>query len=143
MIKYFSLDNLLSYLTILDSRRIVDSVEEIIGYMQKKLDIRLSSGTICGLYVHISCLIERLIIDKYIINFEHEEEFIRDHQDFIQIVKDSFKDVEECYNVKIPISEIGYLYEYFYNGNSVEGKVSSVENRARFNEDQLSVFDED
>lgn len=143
MIKYFSLDNLLSYLTILDSRRIVDSVEEIIGYMQKKLDIRLSSGTICGLYVHISCLIERLIIDKYIINFEHEEEFIRDHQDFIQIVKDSFKDVEECYNVKIPISEIGYLYEYFYNGNSVERKAGSVENKARFNEDQLSVFDEE
>ncbi len=143
MIKYFSLDNLLSYLTILDSRRIVDSVEEIIAYMQKKLHIQLSSGTICGLYVHISCLIERLIIDKYIINFENEEEFIRDHRDFIQIVKESFKDVEECYNVKIPISEIGYLYQYFYKENSVEEKRISVENKTEIMEEELSVFDEE
>lgn len=143
MIKNFSLDNLLSYLTILDSKRIVDSVEEIINFIQKKLHIKLSSGTICGLYIHISCLIERLIINKYIIKFEHLNEFTLRHQDFIDIVKDSFKDVEECYNVEIPVSEIGYLYQYIYNENSVENKGASVEEKMVERESLLSVFDEE
>lgn len=143
MIKNFSLDNLLSYLTILDSKRIVDSVEEIINFIQKKLHIKLSSGTICGLYIHISCLIERLIINKYIIKFDHLDEFIRDHQEFIEIVKASFKDVEECYNVEIPVSEIGYLYQYIYTDNSVENNAISVEEKTNDKETLLSVFDEE
>lgn len=128
MIKNFSLDNLLDYLTILDSEKIIDSVEEIIKKIQKGLQVTLSSGVSLGLYIHISCLIERLIIDKYITKFDHLEEFERDHQDFIHIVKDAFKDVEQCYNVDIPVSEIGYIYEYIYNRdkNSVKEMSNSV-----------------
>lgn len=128
MIKNFSLDNLLNYLTILDSEKIINSVEEIIREIQNDLNLHLDSGIVLGLYIHISCLIERLIIDKYITKFDHLEEFIRDHQDFIQVVKKAFVKVESCYNVEIPVSEIGYLYEYIYNRNrhSVNEEADSV-----------------
>lgn len=73
MIKNFSMDNLLSYLTILDSDKIIDSVEKIIKTIQKELHMKLSSSVILGLYIHISCLIERLIINKNVTKFEHLE----------------------------------------------------------------------
>lgn len=128
MIKNFSLDNLLEYLTILDSEKIIDSVERIINRIQKGVHLTLSSGVILGLYIHISCLIERLIIDKHVTKFDHLDDFIMNHQEFIQIVKNAFKDVEAHYNVEIPVSEIGYIYEYIYNRdkNSVKDNSDSV-----------------
>ncbi|MEF9967202.1 MAG: PRD domain-containing protein, partial [Longicatena sp.] len=128
MIKNFSLDNLLEYLTILDSEKIIDSVERIINQIQKGINLTLTSGVVLGLYIHISCLIERLIIDKHITKFDRLDEFELNHQDFIVLVKNAFKEVETHYNVEIPVSEIGYIYEYIYHRDivSVKDKPDSV-----------------
>lgn len=115
IIRNFSLDNLLDYLTILDSEKIVGSVEKIIDEIQKGLDMELPSDIIMGLYIHISCLIERLIIDKHIIKFDNLDEFIIKHKDFIKLVKAAFSDIEKNYNVEIPVSEIGYIYDYIFS----------------------------
>lgn len=114
MIKNFSLQNLLDYLTIINPKKIINYVEDIITSLKNHLDVNISSNTAVGLYIHISCLIERLITDRYITNYENIEEFEKEHQDFIQIVKDAFKNLEKNYCVKIPVSEIAYIYEYIY-----------------------------
>ena len=126
MIKNFSMDNLLSYLTILDSDKIIDSVEKIIKTIQKELHMKLSSSVILGLYIHISCLIERLIINKNVTKFEHLETFEKTQTEFIRIVKKAFHDVEQHYNVKIPVSEIGYIYECIFQRDSVKEVDESV-----------------
>ena len=143
MVKNFSLDNLVGYLTILDSKRIIDNVEEIIKEIQRKLEIEMSSGIVFGLFIHISCLIERLIIDKYIIKFNNLEVFEKENQEFIKVVKHSFRHVEENYNVKIPVSEIGYLHRYIFDINdtpSVEEVEGSVEKRQKL---LSELFDEE
>lgn len=114
MIKNFSLQNLLDYLTIINPKKIINYVEDIITSLKNNLDVNISSNTAVGLYIHISCLIERLITDRYITNYENIEEFEQEHQDFIQIIKDAFKNLEKNYCVKIPVSEIAYIYEYIY-----------------------------
>lgn len=112
IIKYFSIQYLLDYLTILNPEKIANYVKSIIETVQQELGIAMSNATILGLYVHISCLIERLITDKYITNYANIEEFQRNNRNFIDIVKKSFEAVEKNYSVEIPVSEIGYLYEY-------------------------------
>ena len=64
MVRNFSLDNLIDYLTILNPEKIIVYVEEILEQIQKRLEFTLSNNILIGLYLHISCLIERLIIDK-------------------------------------------------------------------------------
>lgn len=114
VVKYFSLQNLLNYLTILNPEKIINHVQDIIRLLQERLEITLCSSTVVGLYLHISCLIERLITDKYIASYENLEQFEREHAGFIKIVKEAFVPVEQSYSVEIPVSEIGYLHDYIY-----------------------------
>lgn len=114
LIKNFSLQNLLQYLTILNPEKIINHVEQILAEIQHQLNITLSSSAVVGLYLHISCLIERLITNRYIASYQDIEQFQRKHNDFIKIVKAAFSEVEESYYVEIPISEIGYLYSYIF-----------------------------
>lgn len=114
LIKNFSMQNLLNTLTILNPEKIVNHVESIIKTLQEKLQITLQSSTVVGLYLHISCLIERLITNRYIVNYHKIEQFEKENQAFIQIVQEAFTEVERTYSVTIPISEIGYIYEYIF-----------------------------
>lgn len=114
IIKYFSLQNLLNYLTILNPEKIVNHVQDIIRILQERLELTFRSSTVVGLYLHISCLIERLITDKYISSYGNIEQFAQEHAGFIKIVQETFRCVEQSYSVKIPVSEIGYLYDYIY-----------------------------
>ena len=127
IIRNFSLQNLLDYLTILNPKKIIGYVEEIINSIQHDLDIQMSGNTIVGLYLHISCLIERLITDKYITQYDDLEHFVQTQQTFIDIVKKAFTNLERHYCVEIPVSEIAYIYDYIYRLKIVEKKDGSVE----------------
>ena len=127
IIRNFSLNNLINYLTILNPEKILNSVDEIINTLQKNLKITMKANTIVGLDIHISCLIERLVTDKYITNYSGIQEFERTQERFISIVKNSFKKVCEQYNIDIPVSEIAYIYDYIYQNDSVEKMWFSVE----------------
>lgn len=56
-------------------------------------------------YIHLSCLIERLVTKTEI--EDYEDEFISDfkkcNQEFIKLTKNSFRVIEKSYNVSIPI----------------------------------------
>lgn len=125
IIRNFSLDNLIKYLTILNPEIIVNNVEGIIADIEEKLKLKIQSKTKVGLYIHISCLIERILINKSAITYDHLEEFIATQQDFIKIVQDSLHKIEGIYNVKIPLEEIGHLYDYIQS-DSVKNKEDSV-----------------
>lgn len=127
IIRNFSLQNLLDYLTILNPKKIIGYVEEIINSIQHDLDLQMSGNTIVGLYLHISCLIERLIMDKYITRYDDLENFVQTQQTFIDVVKKAFVNLERHYCVEIPVSEIAYIYDYIYRLQSVEKKERSVE----------------
>ncbi|HWS43857.1 MAG TPA: sigma 54-interacting transcriptional regulator [Pseudoflavonifractor sp.] len=114
LVKQFSLQNLLDHLTILNPEKVIGYVEVIVRRLEHLTGRRFRNAVVVGLYIHISCLIERLLTDRYIVNYENLEEFQRDHADFIEKVRESFADVGKDYGVGIPDSEIGYLFEYIY-----------------------------
>lgn len=117
ILKNFSLENLLDNLTILNPKKIVNYVETIINDIELGLNIKFNGSTSVGLYLHISCLIERLITDKYITIYDNLDAFINEHQSFIALVKDAFSMLEKTYCVELPMSEIAYIYDYISQFN--------------------------
>lgn len=114
LLRNFSLQNLLEYLTILNPEKIINYTEEIIKELKTTMNPALTSSTIVGLYIHISCLIERLITDNYITKYDQLDSFIQEEEVFIKVVKNSFKKLEKHYCVEIPISEIAYIHDHIY-----------------------------
>jgi sigma-54 dependent transcriptional regulator of gfr operon len=65
-----------------------------------------------GMYMHMSCLVERLVIKEPIEAREEIEKFKIEQGKFIKIVKESFEKISKHYGVEIPVSEIAYFYDY-------------------------------
>lgn len=111
IMRNFSYQQIAEFLEVIRPERIIQDVDYIIDSLQKDLNTVFSSGTILILYIHISTLVERLIMNKYLDKYENIEEFEKNNYEFIRVVKKAFKDIEVKYNVVIPISEIAYIYD--------------------------------
>ena len=61
IMKYFTLESVLSYITILNPDKIIDQLEVAIETLQYEMRRQFSSDTIICLYIHLSCLVERQI----------------------------------------------------------------------------------
>lgn len=112
MLKNFSLQNVVKYLTILNPDKVLDMVQQALDKLQKSLGNKFSGKTIVGMYIHLSCLIERLVTKTPIENYQNIEQFVLSKKDFIEKVTECFKDVTKHYNISIPVSEIAYIYDY-------------------------------
>lgn len=119
ILKNFSLSNLMNVLTILNPNKLLEQVANAIDLLQTHLGTQFTSKTCFGLYVHVCCLIERLIISRGTDEYPDCQDFVLAHQAFIDYVKRAFQMVEEFYKVSIPDEEIRYIYHYVIH--DVEG----------------------
>lgn len=110
--KNFTLQNVVGYLTILNPKVLLDNVSQAVEELQDHLEKRFGGKTLIGIYIHVCCLIERLVTKSAITEFDHLEDFEKHNQSFIQDVHDSFQTLSKRYNVTFPTSEIAYLYEF-------------------------------
>lgn len=111
IIKVFSLERVLDTLTILNPNKIINYIEEAINKLQKEMKIKFNNDLIISLYIHLSCLIERLVTKSTIESYNDLENFEKCHKEFINIVHRSFSVIESVYNVNIVTSEIGYIHD--------------------------------
>lgn len=112
ILKNFSLTNLMEQLTILNPSKLLEQVSDAIYILQNELNLHLDNNICFGLYVHISCLIERLVTqphlqDEISTGFDQPEERL-----FLNVFKKAFTVVEQYYSVDIPPDEVKYVYEY-------------------------------
>ena len=112
ILKNFTLNNIVNNLTILNAEKVLDDVQETVAKIEEGMGIQLSPANKMGLYVHMACLVERLILRNEIVLNQDPNEFIASHQKFIQVVRDAFSVVKYAYSVEIPDSEIMYIYNY-------------------------------
>ena len=115
ILKNFSLSNIMNSLTILNPNKLLEHVADAIDRLQTILHVSLANNTCFGLYVHMSCLIERLVMNKGIELYPDMLSFEKEHTIFIQQVETAFTAVEAFYGVQIPVAEIGYVYDYVKN----------------------------
>lgn len=110
--KNFTLQNVVSYLTILNPEILLANVSEAIDILQMQLQQEFNGNILIGIYIHVCCLIERLVTKSEIKERAQLDVFVQEQEDFITRVKDSFQVISKRYNVEMPISEIAYLYDF-------------------------------
>lgn len=114
IIKLFSLQNVLKNITILNPDKIIDQVEIIVNELEMSLGVCFANDLKISLYIHICCLIERLVMKEPILTYKGLEEFKHCHKQFINYALKSFSVIADVYKVEIPVSEIGYIYDIIH-----------------------------
>lgn len=129
LVKNFTLQNVLQYLTILDADKLLSYIKIAVDRLQNRMDCHFSIKTIIGIYIHVCCLMERLVTKTPITDYVDLEYFAREQQEFIRLLTESFQELTAQYNVKLPISEIAYLYDYVKHDANVEAKEKGAEEK--------------
>ena len=111
MIKFFSLQNILNQLTILNPDKIVDEVDKIVNNYQISLNKNFRGDLKLALFIHISMLIERLVLRESITSHPDEEKFKQCHSDFIKLSEEIFRDVLKEYRVSLSLAEIVIIHD--------------------------------
>ncbi len=111
IIHNFSLERIINYLTILDVNVVMKRIDETMHNYAIISGKKLNRITRMSLYVHVSCLIERLIRHEPILTYEMQVFEDTNSQKCLQQIKKAFRVIEEKYSIKIPDSEYGYIYD--------------------------------
>lgn len=120
LVKNFTLENVMNYLTILNPDKLITYIEAALAQLQKLLGIMLPNKTMVGMYIHISCLVERLITKEESSKILTEGKLLsKDEKRFVKMFNESFTDLINHYRVEIPLNEILYLYEYIFKNLNV------------------------
>ena len=110
IIKNFSLRRVIDSLTILDTEKVISKVEEGIKQLENQLRQKLPNDKKIALFVHVSCMIERLIRMSPISEYPNQEMFERNHKKEISMIKNAFSVLEKTYSVQMNMAEIGYIF---------------------------------
>lgn len=111
--KNFALSNIVNHLTILNAQKVIDDVEEFVLEAQRLLDKKMDSTSRLGLYVHVACLIERLMLKQGIDEVEGMETYSLENKEQMDLIRQAFSGVQEHYSVELPDPEIMYILNYF------------------------------
>ncbi len=117
LVKNFTLQNVISQLTILDGNMLMDYIEKSVKRLQGELGNAFSANTVIGLSIHLACMVERLVTKAEISGNEKTEAFRRQQGDFIEKVQRSFEGLTRHYHIEIPASEILYIFDYISHDN--------------------------
>lgn len=111
IIKFFSLQNILNQLTILNPNKIIEEVEKIISHYEYALGVKFESDLKLALFIHTSILIERLVLRDEVKSHPNEENFIMCHSRFVELSNEIFDEVLKEYRVKLSLAEIVIIFE--------------------------------
>lgn len=108
----FSLQNVMEHITILNPNKLLNMVVDAIDCLEKHFTLRLDGKSKIGLYLHVSCLIERLVTKRSVENEGDLHLFEEEKPEFIIGARKCFQTMIDHYHVEVPVNELLYLYEY-------------------------------
>ena len=111
IIRNFSLEKVLDSVTILDTEKVMGEIDHFMRELEVQLNRSISNPKKLALYVHVSCLIERLIRQMPIETYQGLEKWKQCQKEGLSAIKSAFSVIEEHYSVMIPNSEIAYIYD--------------------------------
>lgn len=109
------MQSVMENITILNADKLLDYVSDSVSALQHTMGRKFQSKTIVGIYIHICFLVERLVTKTALEKYTDLSSFEKQHEDFIADVNRSFEVMLQHYHVKLPLSEIAYLFEYIEN----------------------------
>ena len=114
LIKNFTLENVMNYLTVLNADKLITFIEEALDHLQELLGMLIANEIMVGMYIHISCIIERLVMKNDIVQKERGCSLNVEQKRFQKMFNDSFAKIMDYYKVNIPVREILYMYDYIF-----------------------------
>lgn len=117
VIKSFTLYNVVNFLTILNPDKILDQVEQALYTLEIGLGFKFPNNLKISLYIHICCMIERLVIKEPIVKYKETEDLGPCNLEFQKRIRNAFHFIEQFYKIEIPNSEIKVIYD------SIKGRV--------------------
>ena len=101
-------------MTILDTEKIIRQVEVFLIQLEERWQQTIQNDRKLAVYVHVSCLIERLIRNEPIENYNGAEQLKQYQRTVLQELKEAFSVIEKVYSVNIPESELFYVYDVLF-----------------------------
>lgn len=117
MIKNLSLNKIIDSLTILDSNKVIAQIEPCINVLERFMNRKLNNNQKLTLYVHISCMIERLIRGHQMDTFPQDDHFLTNQEQLCSLIRTAFGPIEQLYNIILPVEECYYIYNITQNLN--------------------------
>lgn len=117
LVRNFSLNRVIQSVTILDTEKVISQMEFFAGDLERMWQQRITNDRKLALFVHTSCLIERLIRNEAIDNYHASNTLLQCHEKQLNEIKKAFSVIEKVYSVAIPESEVCYIYDVLF-GNT-------------------------
>jgi sigma-54 dependent transcriptional regulator of gfr operon len=114
VIRNFSLEKVIDSVTILDTEKVRSEIELFMRDLETATNRSIPNAQKLALYVHVSCLIERLIRNVPIDTYEGYDELYQRQRTTLLQIKQAFSVIETDYSVKIPDSELAYIYDILF-----------------------------
>ena len=108
--KNFSLRRVIESVTILDTGKVINQVEQFLLRYQHLVGLQLANDRKVALYIHISCLIERLIRQAAIQRYSGTQRPSRQ----LNPLREALSVIEASYSVKIPDAELHYIHDILH-----------------------------
>lgn len=115
VVKRLTLQNVFESLTILNPEKLFSEVERAVATLQDLTGREIAPAATIGLYVHLCCLVERLVTKTAVDAYTGEEDFVRGNAAFIEAFRTSFSKISTHYRVEVPTSEIAYVHDYIHS----------------------------
>lgn len=114
IIRNFSLEKVIDSVTILDTEKVMGEIELFMRDLEMETQMTIGNAQKLALFVHVSCLIERLIRNMPIETYIGYEALEKCQKNLLDQIKKAFSVIETDYSVKIPNSEIAYIYDILF-----------------------------
>lgn len=125
LVKNMTLRNVVESITILNPNKLFAEIERAVERLQELTGDVIGPRITIGLYVHLCCLVERLVTRSPIETYADESTFASRHADFIDAFRSSFADISAHYHVEVPITEIAYAYDYVSSSHAPRTRADS------------------
>lgn len=135
LVKNLTLRNVVESITILNPTKLFAEIERAVARLQLLSGVSVDGRVSVGLYVHLCCLVERLVTRNPIESYLDEQSFTREHADFIDAFRESFSQITSHYRVEVPVTEIAYAYDYI-NSKHAPRKHASSHNGSEERQDE-------
>lgn len=112
IVENLTLRNIVESISILNPTKLYAEMEEAVNTLEHISGRKVKARTAAGLYVHLCCLVERLITKTTIESRLDQGAFEQENADFIAMFRESFSNITTHYHVDVPVAEIAYVYDY-------------------------------
>lgn len=115
VVRAFTIDNIANNMATLDPTVTVKQVENCVTKLERSLGTKMGVYLKISLYMHLCFMFERVVQGEPNLDYHNVRKFKQCYGHFIEITKDALSDMQHYYSVKIPDSEIGFIFDILKN----------------------------